>query len=154
MVSPAPSRSLCGGWGYITVWCKRLPCLSSATTLHPVRKPGSMASTAFCPNGEDKSNWRRLSANTAIASSSALCFILARVSFSIEGASRRLKPSATAASIIPLTGEPRLTKRRNSCSSASSPSTVILTRKNPSSSPRIMASKRCDVMRVTGSSHS
>lgn len=40
----------------MVVLCTRLPCESRTTTLQPVRNPGSMAITRFCPSGAERSS--------------------------------------------------------------------------------------------------
>ena len=76
--------------GNIASWCSRLPCASRQTTLHPVRKPGSMPIVRFCPSGAARSSWRRLVAKTFMASLSACSLLRVANSVSIDGLNSRL----------------------------------------------------------------
>ena len=130
--------------------CNKAPCASRQTTLHPVRKPGSMPSTRFCPSGGASRSCRKFSAKTRIASSSAICLLWLANSVSMAGFSRRLNESSTAfATCSDVSWFPR-TKRRCRRSKHSSASGEILTRKMPSASPRRIASRRCEPMRFKG----
>lgn len=134
----------------MVVLCTRLPCESRTTTLQPVRNPGSMAITRFCPSGAERSSCRRFSANTPIASSSAFSLAAASSSVSIDGRMSRLSESATAASIYVRVADPGRMNRRQSASVMRSVSASIEMRRIPSSSPRRMARNRCDEMLRSG----
>ena len=60
-----PSAAHGDKWRYCAGNCR---WRSRQTTLQPVRKPGSMPSTAFSPRGAASSSWRRFSAKTRMAS--------------------------------------------------------------------------------------
>ena len=64
-----------------------IPC---QYTLQPVRKPGSMPITRFCPSGEASNSWRRFWTNTRLASSSACSLLCAANSVSMDDFNRRL----------------------------------------------------------------
>ena len=70
-------------------WWRSFPCSSRQTALHPVRNPGSTASTRLRPSGGAKSSSRRLAANTRMASWSARSLSATRISVSSDRPSRR-----------------------------------------------------------------
>ena len=134
--------------------CSRLPCASRQTILQPVRKPGSMANTRFCPNGGASSSWRRFSTNTRMASSSAFSFVMAANSVSMDGLSKRLYASCTASATWRPHSLLLRTNWRSSLSIHSSSSGLMDTFNIPSDSARRMASRRWEVQRFRGSENS
>ena len=151
----ASASRFCGGCGKMVSLCSRLPCPSRHTTLQPVRNPGSIANTRFCPSGAASNNCRRFSANTFIDSSSARALASVNVSPSIDGFNNRLYPSRTAASTKGRTGEGfRLIKIRSSCSTAADSSGNTDSLINPSRSARTIASRRWAATRRNGSDQS
>ena len=80
------------------VFSSSFPCSSKHTTLQPVLNPGSIAITDFWPSGAANKSCLAFSANTRMASSSALFLVNTLVSVSIEGANNLLYPSLIASS--------------------------------------------------------
>jgi hypothetical protein len=141
--------------GKITSLCSSLPCRSSSTVLQPVRKPGSIAITAFWPSGAANSSSRALSEKTLIAASSARFFDSSRISVSIAGASRRFAASCTASATWSAAGHFAFTNSpwivANAVASSGSCTRII---RNISFSPRRIARMRCEGAFASGSLHS
>jgi len=91
-VFSAPSKSFCGGTGNMVLYSKNFPDSSSATALHPVLKPGSIAKTRLFLRGGVISNSLRFFANNSIAASPAFSLMLCLISRLIEGSNMFLKP--------------------------------------------------------------
>jgi len=137
--------------GKTVSWASTAPCASRQTTLQPVRKPGSMASTRFCPRGAAKSSSRRLAAKTRIASSSAACLVSRRISVSSEAERSLFQPSWMARSTCSAAAVDPRRKRARRTGRASSSGSVTRRPSIPSASPRRMASRRCEGIDDTGS---
>ena len=144
----------CGSCGKIVSLWSSLPCLSRHITLHPVRKPGSMARMFFCPSGDASNNCLRFFANTCIASSSASFLAFNRISVSMLRLSNRLYASVRASSTCADISFSETRYLRFKRSIAISCGGAMLSRRNCSFSPLRMASILCEGTEATGSFHS
>ena len=89
----ASCRRFWGGCGWMTPCSTRLPTPSRTATLHPVRKPGSIARTTCLVIGGWSRRLRRLRAKTSTAWRSAISVRSRRTSRSRLGISRRSRAS-------------------------------------------------------------
>ena len=142
MVSCDSFALLCGALGKITIWCNKLPSEFRQTTLQPVLNPGSIPKVLFCPSGAARSNWRRFSAKTLMASASACSFARAKTSFFIAGKRSRLYPSSMASWMSWAAFPFDLIKKRAILWMKASSSNSILIDKKPSFSPLLIAKRR------------
>ena len=162
-VCSAPSQSRRGSCGYTVFVATSLPVASTTATFTPVRMPGSRPITAFWPAGAASSRSRRLSANTLIATASALSRrrvnrsrSVDRLSFTrqVQATHLRIRSSALRAwwlqprcsAILPSASEGLPGSGSTGCTS--------FTSRISSARPRNTASARCEGTRPIGSSYS
>mmetsp|Transcript_23751 Transcript_23751/g.49733 ORF Transcript_23751/g.49733 Transcript_23751/m.49733 type:complete len:526 (-) Transcript_23751:810-2387(-) len=92
----AASRSPCGGCGKSTQLSRTRPAASSATSLQPERKPGSIPAMAVPRSGRCSRSWRRLREKTEMAASSACAVSRLRTARRIDGRSSRFRALSAA----------------------------------------------------------
>ena len=122
--------------------CNNAPYSLRMTTLHPVLNPGSRARTRFCPIGAANRSWRRFSANTFIATSSAFSLYKARISVSNDGSNRRFHASSMASCTKSVDALSALMKILSNVLRASSSLILSFTLRSPSASARNIAKIR------------
>ena len=134
--------------------CSTAPVRDTAATFTPVRKPGSSPITMRSPAGAASRSCSRLRPKMAIASSSARVLSSSRSSTSIDIASSRLYASwATSRELLRGAASRRSTRAARPATISSAGAATVHA-STPSSSPRRIASTRCDGMVPSGSEKS